>query len=67
MKTFTAEFDGLYPVGAVALVVAEDIHMALILLNKKLESDGLNPVKITDLKEQDNSTRRVDILLNGDY
>ena len=67
MNVYTAEFRGAYPVGAVALIIAEDKHMALILLNEKLKSEGFKSVDIEDIKQQDTSTRRVDILLNGDY
>ncbi len=67
MNVYTAEFRGVYPVGAVALVIAEDKHMALTLLNEKLISQGFEPDILGDIKQQDTSTRRVDILLNGDY
>jgi hypothetical protein len=67
MNIYTVEFNGYYPVGAVALVVAEDIDTALILINNKLKLMGFRSVEKTDLKQQDNSTRRVDILLDGNY
>ena len=67
MNIYTVEFDGYYPVGAVALVVAEDIHMALILVNEKLASIGFSTVTTKEIKQQDNTTRRVDILLDGNY
>lgn len=67
MNIYTVEFDGYYPVGAVALVVADDIHMALILVNEKLASMGLDTVTTKEIKQQDTTTRRVDILIDGDY
>ena len=41
--------------------------MALTWLNKELKTQGFEPVSIDNLKLQDTSTRRVDILLNSDY
>jgi len=67
MNVYTAKFRGVYPVGAVALIITEDKHMALILLNEKFKSEGFESIDIEDIKQQDTSTRRVDILLNGDY
>lgn len=67
MNIYTVEFDGYYPVGAVALVVAENIEMAEILINKELSSLGFYSVDKADIKQQDNTTRRVDILLDGNY
>lgn len=67
MNVYTVEFEGHYPVGAVALVVAEDREMALIWVNKKLKSLGFEEVELEKIKQQDTTTRRVDILLDGDY
>jgi len=68
MNVYTVEFDGYYPVGAVALVVAEDIDTAKIMVEKELANIGIpQDVLVKDIKEQDTSTSRVDILLNGDY
>ena len=67
MKVYTTCYEGHYPDGAVLLVVAEDIDMALIWINKALGNRGLNHVTKADLKLQDTTTRRVDILKDGDY
>lgn len=67
MNTYTIKFNGFYPVGAVALVVAETVDMAVILINKELRDMGLKEVTSKNVKQQDNTTRRVDILLDGDY
>ena len=67
MNIYTVHFNGYWPVGAVALVIAEDVDMALILINDKLKLMGLEKVKKTEIKQQDTTTRRVDILLDGNY
>ncbi len=67
MNVYTVEFDGYYPVGAVALVIAEDIKMAETLLNNKLQEMGLDLISYKDIKQQDTTTRRVDVLLDGNY
>ena len=67
MNIYTCEFNGVYPIGAVALVVAETIDIAEGLLNAELAELGLIPVERADIKLQNNRKRRVDILLNGDY
>ncbi len=68
MNTYTFKFQGYYPVGAVGLVVADNLELAKALVHKRLETMGLKQeLKNSDFKLQDNSTRRVDILLDGDY
>lgn len=66
MNVYTVNHDGVYIEG-VSLVIAESVDMALILINKKLESMSLPKVEKKDIKQQDTSTRRVDVLFNGDY
>ena len=67
MYVYTVKFDGYYPGSAVALITAESIEMAMILINTELESMGLHKIKKKDIKLQDVSTRRVDILTDGNY
>ena len=67
MNIYTCDIEGFYPVGANALIVAENIEMALILINKEMKNYGWYELEAKDLKLQDNSTRRVDILSDGDY
>lgn len=68
MNIYTFNFIGHYPVGASGLVVAENIEMAKILAEQELLKIGLKQeLKNDDLKFQDNTTRRVDILQDGDY
>lgn len=66
MNVYTVNHGGVYIEG-VSLVIAESIDMALILINKELESMHLGKVEKKDIKQQDTSTRRVDVLFNGDY
>lgn len=67
MNVYTAKFEGYWPVGAVALVVAEDANQALELLNKELLELGLKPTEIEAVRLQNIWTPRVDILLDGNY
>ena len=67
MKVYTVKFNGYYPVGAVALITAENKQVALEWVNKRLVNMGLEEVSIESIKQQDTTTRRVDILLDGDY
>jgi len=68
MKTWSFYFKGVYPVGAVGLVTAEDISVACVMAEQELNRIGL-PQKI----EKDRlipvvtGHRKVKILLDGNY
>jgi len=71
MKVFThTAFDGFYPVGVAAVIIAEDKQTAKILLEKKLEELKMTqyePIKEEDFQEVDINTPSVDILNDGNY
>ena len=68
MKTYSCEFRGYYPVGAVALVIAESKLHAKVILENKLESIGLpQEISITEFKEIYSTNSDVIILLDGNY
>jgi hypothetical protein len=68
MKVFSCQFAGHYPVGAVALVSAEDISQARKLMEDELKLIGLpQDVTLDMLQEFGTDTQRVEILLDGDY
>ena len=69
MKIYTCNcFDGHWPVGASAVVIAENIEQATDLLSKKLFSIGLpQPIESGMLKEVDTSRPHVVVLNDGEY
>ncbi len=61
-------FAGHNPVGVSAIVVAEDIHVAKLLLETELAKDGLEQkLEYEQIKLLTRSTRQVKILNNGEY
>lgn len=66
MEVFTATFEGVYPVGAAAVVVGVDESDARTQLENELVDRKLNPASIK-LERLDDSHRGVTILLDGDY
>lgn len=67
MKVFHCNFEGHYPVGAAAVVVAENNIHAAQLLNVELEKERLKPVIAQDMIELDTDGPRAVVLCNGDY
>lgn len=70
MKTFAIQFEGYWPVGAVAIVVAEDKDSAVLLMRSKLNEMKLNPeqeITDEDITEIDPNTSGVYVLLDGNY
>jgi len=67
MKVFHCNFKGHYPVGAAAVVVAENNIHAAELLNAELEKERLKPVIAQDMIELDTDAPRAVVLCNGDY
>lgn len=73
MKYFSIEFHGRYPVGALAVVEAEDAEQALILFQVQLSKSMPELVKynkdlsIDDVQELDFRKQDCYILLDGDY
>ena len=69
MKVFTCnEFEGVYPVGSAAVIVAEDIETAAVELGIALGEAGIpQTVESKQLKELSLITSDVLILVDGDY
>lgn len=62
------QFEGRYPVGTAAVVVAKNAQDAAILLENKLVSIGLKQtIKPADLKEVNVKVPDCIILQDGDY
>ena len=68
MKVFyCTTFEGVWPVGTAALIVAENTDDARILLKNKLKSIGLDLKSDNALVEVDASEPKAIVLCNGDY
>ena len=69
MPVYThTEFDGHFPVGSSAVVVADNKKEAAELLNARLEQIGLEPTAIEDEFEKVKTrTKQVIILNDGSY
>ncbi len=69
MMTFTCNtFAGLYPVGAAAVVTAENVEVAVKLLEEELAGRGLAQVILPgQLVPMVTTSRKVRILVDGDY
>ena len=68
MKTYAVYFEGIYPVGAVAVVTCEDEETAKKLVTIELEiNHHFKDVEIIDIEELDISNNSVKVLLDGDY
>lgn len=69
MKVWTnTKFEGHWPVGVAAVVVAETPQMAAAVLNQKLEAHGLSKTAVPDQFELLPTTHTLAIVLNdGDY
>ena len=69
MKTFyCTSFEGHYPVGAAALIVAQDVETAKIMLEQDLKNSGLDQeVDIKFIIEFDPNFPTCRILVDGDY
>lgn len=69
MKVFqTTDFEGHWPVGSAAVVVAKTHAEAVELLDKKLREEGLKfDGKPENVVEVDLGKRGAIVLCNGDY
>ena len=68
MKVFTCtNFEGFYPVGTAAVVVAENVTEADMLLRNKLNSIGLQQDDELILEELSLNSSVVVILRDGNY
>ncbi len=70
MKTYAIHFNGHWPVGACAVVVATDEQSAKIALMAELQKSGLDKKNVMDdlgVTELDTSKPGVTILLDGEY
>jgi hypothetical protein len=68
MNTWTiTDFEGHYPVGTAAIVIAENVNMAITILEDKLKQEGLQQqIKPEQLIPMAAGARYVRILNNGD-
>lgn len=68
MKTFSCKFEGHWPIGACAVIVAVDEQQAELDMRDALEREGLDRDQdFMVFQEIDTSDAQVRILLNGDY
>jgi len=68
MKVFTCtDFEGHYPVGVSAVIVASDAMEARTLLDKELVKHGLRPKVISTFQEISLDRSAAIILQDGDY
>lgn len=69
MKVFTCVgFEGYWPVGTAAVIVAPDMQAALLALNKHLADLKLPPVdSFESIKELDITQQNCVILCDGNY
>ena len=67
MRVFACEFTGHYPVGACAVVVAEDLDTAKGMLLAELAKEGLSLRDSDKWQEIDTTAARAVMILNGDY
>ena len=71
MKIMTwtiTDFDGHYPVGTAAVVTAESVEVAIVLLEKELDNIGLpQKIKPEQLIPMVTGSRKVRILNDGNY
>ena len=63
----TKDFTGHWPVGAAAVVVAEDERITKLTMDKALMVDGLDPTEGYTLVELDLDVPGAVILVNGEY
>ena len=68
MKTFVIEFNGYWPVGACAVVVAESKEQAIEMMIEKLKTmnltEGNDELSITEI---DITVPRVTVIFDGNY
>ena len=69
LKVFTnTEFEGAYPVGVAAVIIAKDKHDAAILLSNALFDAGLDPnVTEEHMIEVDKNEEHAVVLCDGNY
>ena len=69
MKVFTNnKFEGFWPVGSAAVIIAEDKESAARLLSNQLSDIGLNAdIGIDNMIEINTEDEQVIILCDGDY
>jgi len=67
MKTFYCLFSGVYPVGACAIIVAQDEQQAELDMRDALGRDGFDRYQDLDFVEIYTTEPQVIVLLNGDY
>lgn len=68
MKVFSYQFNGMYPVGAVAIAAANTVEEAAQLFTEKLNNEGFpQKVNIEQIEEFNISNPNCEILLDGDY
>jgi hypothetical protein len=61
------KFKGYYPVGVAALIIAETVEEATILLSKALAERGLPPALTEQFEEVPLRSGEVRILCDGNY
>jgi hypothetical protein len=67
MKVFICnDFEGHYPVGAAAVIIARSEEIAKTMLNMELQQRGLG-IKDATLKEVELTNTKAIILCDGDY
>lgn len=68
MNVYTCRgFEGFYPVGTAAVVVAPDPLYAATLLSAELAKSGLPPVSSDEMVALPMDQAAVRVLCNGDY
>ena len=69
LKVFTnTQFEGVYPVGVAAVIIAKDKHDAAILLSNALFDAGLNADITSEHMIEINSNEEYAVILcDGDY
>lgn len=68
MKTYAIYFKGYYPIGAVAIVTANNEDVARQLLIKELKDNYLfDDIELFDIEKLDISKNNVKVLLDGNY
>lgn len=68
LRVFTCtSFQGVWPVGNAAVIVAYDVEEATNLLNTELISRELPPITSAEIDEISLESPNVQILCDGDY
>lgn len=67
MRLFSCRFDGFWPVGAAAVVVAEGLEQAKSLMDSALRERGLRSSSQDDWEEISLFEPKATILCDGNY